>query len=167
MSLVDCPILVDMAKPGDIQHSPWVTLLMFILVKIVMVAMEVMVVIYSAGVYYVNPGGPLPPLSITKPSPANPPTLNNTIFVLVKILSIGVLVNSYPELVCCPHAVHKEGQGGRKWFGFKSNKDVFVLRCGYPPTWVAMHIGYVELCRVTWPEKVWHMITFRSSSIGS
>ena len=103
MSLVDCPILVDMAKPGDIQHSPWVTLLMFILVKIVMVAMEVMVVIYSAGVYYVNPGGPLPPLSITKPSPANPPTLNNTIFVLVKILSIGVLVNSYPELVCVVH----------------------------------------------------------------
>ena len=76
---------------------------MFILVKIVMVAMEVMVVIYSAGVYYVNPGGPLPPLSITKPSPANPPTLYNTIFVLVQILSIGVLVNSYPELVCVVH----------------------------------------------------------------
>ena len=75
----------------------------------VMIVMVVMVVIYSAEVYYVNPGGPLPPLSITKPSPANPPTLYNTIFFPVQMLSIGVLVNSYPELVCCPHAVHKEG----------------------------------------------------------
>ena len=54
-------------------------------VMAVTVVMVVMVVIYSAGVYYVNPGGPLPPLSITKPSPANPPTLYNTIFVPVKI----------------------------------------------------------------------------------
>ena len=83
------------------------------LLMMVVIVMVVMVVIYSAGVYYVNPGGPLPLLSITKPSLANPPTLNNAhiyfVPVEIKFYRFEFCPVHKQSLVCHPHTVQKEG----------------------------------------------------------
>ena len=86
MSLVDCPILVDMAKPGDIQHP----------LKSQCYTAYVSIGEDSDGGNG-GDGGDIQcrgvlcksrrtsaPLSITKPSPTNPPTLHT--FALLKFI---------------------------------------------------------------------------------
>ena len=102
-------------------------LMLLMVVMMLMVVMVVMFVIYSAEVCYVNPGGPLPPTHPPHPSQSrhqqSHPRSTMLYFVPDKMLSIGVLVNSYPELcVLSRYTVHEEGHGDRRWFGRRQNE---------------------------------------------